>query len=493
MRKRVLLVIHTVTFFNELLRVAKSLRSSSTYEPCFLFPHFYTGMEKHVDTCLAEEFICIGTKGELLQKNTTASLRTFFPESSFKQGLKKLLQRLHLLQVLSWVLKFKDVNNRSYNIFLFEIVYLRRRVRVIASWLAQYRVSLVVLGGDVVHYDTACFVRAAHNNKISAVLVPCTMSNALEMAESYYPMRDYWLTHGYNRWFGKFFPQWVYEHKGRKLLRLPAPRALALEILRLAPPKPWINLSGFADAIATESEAMVTYYTREGIPRDQLTLIGTIADDVLADILVRVHDRRLALYEKLHLNLEKPLVVSALPPDQLYMVGGRPECEFRSYHDLVTFWIESLAQITNYNVVVNLHPALSYEKLKQYERGGVTIVSENVTALIPLCDIFVASVSTIIRWAIACCKPVINYDVYRFRYNDYLNLPGVRIMEQSSAFRQELHRVTTDSKYRKTLVEGQQRHAKYWGNLDGGAGKRMLKLFDSLTSKRKGERKEITA
>ncbi len=35
-------------------------------------------------------------------------------------------------------------------------------------------------------------------------------------------------------------------------------------------------------------------------------------------------------------------------------------------------------------------------------------------SLVPLCSLYVASVSATIRWAIACGKPVVNYDVYRF-------------------------------------------------------------------------------
>jgi len=115
------------------------------------------------------------------------------------------------------------------------------------------------------------------------------------------------------------------------------------------------------------------------------------------------------------------------------------------------------------------------------EATGVTIASEPISSLIPRCDVFVASVSATIQWAIACGKPVINYDVYRYRYPDYLGVGGIVAMETAAEFRAALERVTGDDRYRDELAERQRRHAPEWGVLDGHAGDRLLALFDRLT------------
>ena len=57
------------------------------------------------------------------------------------------------------------------------------------------------------------------------------------------------------------------------------------------------------------------------------------------------------------------------------------------------------------------------------------IAARKTSELVPLCDLYVASVSSTIRWAIACGKPVVNYDVYRYRYTDFISLDGVLIID----------------------------------------------------------------
>ena len=100
--------------------------------------------------------------------------------------------------------------------------------------------------------------------------------------------------------------------------------------------------------------------------------------------------------------------------------------------------------------------------------------------MVPACDIYVASISSTIRWAIACGKPVLNYDVYRYRYTDFLNVPGVLATEEQAEFRAMLQHLVDDPGYRRCLAGKQGTVASHWGLLDGRAGERMLALVDQL-------------
>lgn len=110
--------------------------------------------------------------------------------------------------------------------------------------------TLVVLSEDNVGYETGILIKAVHDvsvrsliapytiaaltkvghkQSMASVVVPYTIADALEPAESIFHKPAYQLKRWSNRCVGALYRHWVYEHEGCKLLRLPAPTALATE------------------------------------------------------------------------------------------------------------------------------------------------------------------------------------------------------------------------------------------------------------------------
>jgi hypothetical protein len=320
----------------------------------------------------------------------------------------------------------------------------------------------------------------SQRNNVPVAIVPSTMSNGLEQAEVYYSDPSHHVHSWVSRACARLFPKWVMVHKGRRLLREPPPRIMAMEWLRLAPPRPWIFNSGYADAIALESNAMRDYYVAAGLPQHQLVVTGSPADDAMAVPLLNRAKYRDSLCERLGLPPDKPIILSALPPDFLYVIGGRPQCDFMTYAALVEFWLEALYRIPSHNKVICLHPSVTSDTMKHLERADVKIADQSTAELIPLCDLYIACVSSTIRWAIACGKPVINYDVYRYRYTDYVGVKGVVTLEEQAEFEAALARLSSDAAYYRELEQAQAEIAPIWGCLDGRSGDRLHALFDQL-------------
>jgi hypothetical protein len=275
---RVLIPVHSGTWFIELQRVARLCRRSERYDPVLLFLAPYPHRERDIQTCRAEGITCLDEPaGPQPRRWGWAALRE-----------------------------------------------LKERIAYAAAIIASVRPGLLVLAGDNPGYDTACFIRAAHDAGLRVVLVPSTMSNGLEEAEVYSKNPRYLVQGAPNRLAAALFPKWGREHNGKRVLRVPGDRALAIELLGLSPPRPWIFNSGFADAIATESDAMRDYYLENGIPPAQLVDCGSLANDTLHEALAQRAERR----AELGLAGDKPILLSALPPDFLYLDGGRPECDF---------------------------------------------------------------------------------------------------------------------------------------------------------------------
>lgn len=441
-----LLVVHTNSYFANLLPIARLLARSGRYEPRFWFANSYPTLARDQVAC-REAGIA-------------------FEIANIPGPPSRLHTALNLVRHSSVAAP----------------VRLAATLRKVRTLLQRLHVELVILPADN-RYDLAAYIKAAHDEGIPAVVVPAFMAAATEWAQAVRGDPAYALRRALNRLAAALHPRWALEHEGEHLVAAPGPELLAREWLGLAPPSPWTLHSGHADAIAVESEAMRSYCLLEGLPPRQLILTGSLDHDQMYARTQDAAGLRESLLGRLGLRTGKPLIVTALPPDQLYG-RGRPQCDFQDYRELVQFWIESLTADGAFNVVVSLHPSVQRETMTYVEDWGARVADESVSALIPLCDVYVASVSATIQWAIACGIPVLNYDVYRYRYPDYLGVPGVVLTEEQHEFRACISQLA-DAAYRDELRAKQGEAARYWGLLDGKAGDRLLALFSELASARR--------
>jgi hypothetical protein len=351
-----------------------------------------------------------------------------------------------------------------------------KRAGIADAVLSERCYSAIVLSEENVELDTAAWVAVARRKGVRSVIVPYTISNTTEFIESYVGHAPYQVSASpQNRTVARLFPRWTERHKGHHFLRTSYAKVVAVERLGLTPPNPWLLNSGYVDAIAVESQAMHDYYRAAGIPEQQLVMTGSLTDDLMADVLRQAAERRRALLQELGLPQDKPLLIAALPPDQ--KTYDRPGCEFSDFDHLIGFWGETLAAADGWNVVVRPHPKTRPEHLDALRRHGVAISFTDTAELVPLCDVYVAAVSATIRWAIACGKPVVNYDVYQYGYRDYEGVEAVRLVNTRGEFGREIERFTRDANYRADLTARQLREAGRWGMLDGQTAGRMRSLL----------------
>lgn len=366
---------------------------------------------------------------------------------------------------------------RLPNALPLELKELREVDLRVPRFLDVYAPDLLVLPEDNFYYFTNLFVKRMHERNRAVVIVPFTIVNVLEWAEAfrYVPSHDANIL--LNRMVAVLFPRWLLEHRGKRLY-MQATFAVACEYLGVAPPQPWLINSGATDAIAVESRFMERYYLDAGIPPSKLHFTGALTDDLLYRAAQDADARREALYLQLGLPPGRPMILCAMPPNQL-LGGGRPVCEFQDYRDVIRAFIEPLERLADeYNVVVNLHPRILAFDAELLSGKRLRISRANIVELVPLAKIYVASCSATIRLAITCGIPVVNYDVYRYDYDDFKRVPGVIAMEEKSVYAEAIHRLANS---RETYADAHQRQLQFAREetiLDGQAGARMLDLFN---------------
>ncbi|MCX6056674.1 MAG: hypothetical protein NTW69_00765 [Chloroflexi bacterium] len=478
--RNILIPIHTNTYLAGMLPLALALKKSGEFVVIFLFTRDYPTLQHDVQACAKETMtVCFGMGVNGISELGSDHIPKVGAKAPGWFGrLKKYVGLLKLPSLL-----FSLIFHRILPaIRAWEIFELSRQVRFVRGFIINHEISLLVLPSDN-RYDLAAYVKVAHLEHIGVVVVPQFMAGPLEWAEYVWDKPVYQVNGFLNRMAITLYPRWGILHKGHSLVALPGDQILARELLGIAPPLPWVLHSGQADAIALESDAVRDYCIAEGLASDKLVVTGSVALDSMFDVMSARAHKKAILCRKLGLPEDLPILLTALPPDSLYM--GRPECDFKTYDDLVEFWCRSLMSVQGYNHIVVLHPSVSYEDLKHIEKYGLKIVTERTMNIIPLCDIFVASISSVIQWAIACAIPVLNYDVYRYRYTDYANVPGVLTMEEQQDFIDELIKLASNSGYYAKIKESQIGASERWGVLDGKAYERLHGLLDNVYQKYK--------
>lgn len=357
-----------------------------------------------------------------------------------------------------------------------QLMRLLLAARGVEKFLEVVQPDLIVLPEDNVETLSTIFVAKGRRLNIPSMIIPFTIPNPLEPARYYHDNPLYQARGPIARRLVRRHPKWRFYHEGRDLLRQPAIKASCQEFLGLSSPAPWVLNRGYAVSIALDSEAQRDLYIKLGFPVEQLKVIGDMNGAMFHR--VRSHKQQFAeeICSRYGWPSDRPLILCGFPPDQ-YQGTDTSRFEFPDYDALVEAWMTSFGLVGDRaNILVRPHPRIPLKRLSALEGPNVRVLLQPTAELIPICDLYVASISATIRWAIACGVPVINYDTYRYRYADYDSAAGVLGVEDVREFRSLLQRFIDDEKFAADLKVRQRGVMNYWGQLDDGAGRRLSAL-----------------
>ena len=353
--------------------------------------------------------------------------------------------------------------------------------------------DLVACAEENVDYNSAVFIDAIRRLGRPSVCFSSALPTAKEAAAYFYERAEHQLPASpLARFFAEALPGWVYRFEDRALTRFPMMRAIAMEIYGLAPRHPWIINTGASEIVAVESPFMKELFVDLGIETfpGRVQDLGHPALDHLHRVAQKKRSIRAEVCANHGLDPAKPIALFSAPTDQY---ATTPAPGFATYEDLLRHWVESMARLSNYSCLITAHPAISREHLQGMRAQGAIVVEKSAAEVLPICDVFVASVSTTIKWARAIGKPVVNYDCYHMRYDQadrksYLegfeHIYGAR---GAPAYFALLDRLNQPAEAR-LIIEAAGKGREYWGRVDGRSLQRIANAFDTAAERARKRR-----
>ncbi|MDX1975770.1 MAG: hypothetical protein SFT92_08885 [Rickettsiales bacterium] len=193
--------------------------------------------------------------------------------------------------------------------------------------------------------------------------------------------------------------------------------AKTLEKLNMLPEHPWVSGGGDTDKVYVISEYDKQVMRDLGITKP-IDAVGQCVMDKLWDANVAKVKTEAEIRTKYKLHASKPILVFAVPHMAEHQI-----CSWDEHRNKLVPILEMLAQNEHVTTILSLHPRARkpfYDKLaKKY---GLAIAEEPLYKILPIGTLFMATLSTTVRWAAQLQIPslVLRYGI-KDTYLDHLH------------------------------------------------------------------------
>lgn len=453
-KKKILIYVGANSFFKSQHDLAIFLKKNG-HEVFILFDKKYPTINHDFSLC---------------KKDCIKIIKTFDNSSNKNIHIQTInFQLLRILRKLDKILfqGFFNELNRSIQLFNFFL-----------NLIKAHNFELLIMVSDLVQYDSGILIKAFHKHNFKVLTFPLFAANFKEaifslnkVPESKISKTLYKILIQY-----KLFSKWVIDFNGKYFIRMPFIKVLVREIMKTAPSNPWSINSGKIDLMCVEGEAVkqlfINYNTLDA---NKIIITGSLATDKIMYSIEKKNELTQAINLEYGFSLQKKLALVALPPDMFDTVSTK---EFKTYEEMIIFWIENIFSLTNYNILFTLHPSVDESQFKWFVDKGCKIINSPTIDVIGLCDLYIASISATIQWAIASGKPVINFDVYDTDYDDYKEVKAVLYAKTKNEFKNLLHNID-NLKNLKYYENMQNKNAPDWAIQDTKSHQRIIEIIES--------------
>lgn len=422
MYKTFVYVIYEAGNFNPALDFCVKFGAHNNLSAIIYCPYFLPDTESYIEKCKQNGIVYVsehnqyGGVCDVVSQINESGIVSYTPASvSFG------VNNAPILRMKRFLLR-KLVPSKAESINALVAWYHSKSVSY-GEFLSSISAKAVFFAEYNVERDSCCWLEAASKLQLKTIIISYGSITPDEAAIAYYDNPEYSLEKSALFYVLSLFSKWCKRFKSRNMIRLPVEQALAIEFLGYSSKNPWVVNSGSVDYVVLESDFMRQMYVANGIDASRIKVCGSPSLDKLSGGYLDKETVKSELYTALKLDPDKGLLVCAIPPNQ-YPGVACPEAT--SYEELLAIWFDILREMAMcYNVVISTHPSARPSEIKSIENSGFSVSLGGIAELLPITDIYFASVSSTIKWALACGVPVVNYDCYQYDHPDYADVQQV--------------------------------------------------------------------
>jgi hypothetical protein len=355
------------------------------------------------------------------------------------------------------------------------IVYRARAARL----FRRIPAAVLLVFEDRAPYPEMVYLAQARRLGCRTALVSFAASSVESDAVSRRERVEHLVDRGAWRWLkqrlARRYPHQVAETAFGRMLFFSLPETLALSALGMLGGRNW-HYGGGEIELCTKITAHDLELARtEGAPVEKFALTGQPMMDAM-HATRRGGQVREQLKQRYSLRGASAIVLCAVPHAAEHgLVGWERHLE-------LTRELFRAVGASGAEVLLSLHPRSSAETYRGLaEESGCRILSERLSAVLPAADLFVASYSSTVRWALAMGIPTIMADFLQFRYEQFARLPGSVVVHDGAALEQTLRRLLSD----RTARERMGREAAGAAGTPGRVCERVLGEIANLIERRK--------
>ncbi|HAT8261485.1 TPA: hypothetical protein JD758_003073, partial [Legionella pneumophila] len=392
-----------------------------------------------------------------------------FPVKAIKKYLLQLIEK-----------NDKNILSRTLSErILLSIEQYKSHANKIEAIINILRPSILLFSEDIVERDSNLWIKIAHTKNILSMVISYGTPSKTEAAETYCNDPNYQFpTHlpPHIKFLLKFvLNKWCFLHQKRKLIRLPLKQLVAMDLLDYSPKLPWVTNSGEADIVMVESNFAKDLFKKEGLKNKRIKVLGNLKFDAMNTILNDLKSYKAYIYEKYNLCRDRNLILCAFPS----YLPERKLLDFNSYEDLIYKYVLGL-QASNHHVLYSIHPSGIPWVGDKLRHLGQLVAEEKIFNLIPICDIFLATVSSTIKWARACGKLVLNYDCFGFNYDVYKKDSAVIHINSFDELLVWVDKLNNQQVSDILMELSPFIPSNYWGKIDGQSFHKIRYYIDAL-------------